>query len=364
MDSNSHSHDESSKPDLRLETPVDSGSQALSEALSSSFVIVKWAMFLLVVVFCCSGFFTVAPQERAIILHFGKAVGQGEGALLAPGLHFSWPYPIDEHVKVSISGVQQVRSTVGWYATTPEQELAGTEPAAGPSLNPAVDGYVLTADNNIVHCRVTLNYHISDPVRYVFSFVNASNAVQNTLDNALLNAASHYGVDDILYRDVLGFREAVRQRVVQLIQEQDLGITAEQCTVESVPPRQTKEAFGNVLKAEVNRSKVLNEARGYQNQVLSKAGADAASRTNLAEYQRNALVAEVASRADEFQKLLPTFQENPKLFVQKRRTEVFGRVFTNAQDKIFLVENPDGRAKQLRLLMNRELPKKSEETKP
>src|SRR5678815_5199270 len=115
-------------PVLPPETPVDAGSQALSEALRSSFVIVKFVMGLLVLVFLASGFFTVGPQERAIILRFGKPVGEGQKALLGPGLHWSFPYPIDEYVKVSITGIQQVTSSVGWFAITPEQELAGTEP--------------------------------------------------------------------------------------------------------------------------------------------------------------------------------------------------------------------------------------------
>ena len=225
------------------ETPVDAGSQALTEALSSSFKIVKVVMGLLLVVFVCSGFFTVEQQERAIILHFGRAVGEGEKALLGPGLHWSFPYPIDEHVKVSITGIQQVRSTIGWYATTPEQELAGTEPPPSGSLNPATDGYALTADNNIVHTRVTLAYRIQDPIRYVFSFVNASNAVQNALDNALLFAASHFTVDDILYRDVLGFREIIRRRVTELVEKEQLGIVVEQCVVQSIPPRQLQRRF-------------------------------------------------------------------------------------------------------------------------
>ena len=68
---------------------------------------------------------------------------------------------------------------------------------------------------NIIHTRATLTYRIKDPIRYVFSFVNASNAVQNALDNALLSAASHFKVDDILTRDIAGFQEAVRRRVTQ-----------------------------------------------------------------------------------------------------------------------------------------------------
>jgi len=116
---------------------MDAGSQALAEALRSSFAIVKVVMVLLVLLFLASGFFTVGPQERAIILRFGTAQGEGEKALLLPGLHWSFPYPIDESIRVSISGLQQVRSSVGWYAVTPEQELSGAEPPAAGTLNPS-----------------------------------------------------------------------------------------------------------------------------------------------------------------------------------------------------------------------------------
>ena len=91
---------------------------------------------------------------------------------MGAGLHWSFPYPIDEVVKIPITEIQKVTSTTGWYATTPEQELSGQEPPAGGSLNPAVDGYVLTADRNIIHTRATLNYHIDEPIKYIFDFAS------------------------------------------------------------------------------------------------------------------------------------------------------------------------------------------------
>jgi membrane protease subunit HflK len=353
-------------PALPPETPVDAGSQALAEALRSSFAIVKFVMVLLLLVFLASGFFTVGPQERAIILRFGKPLGgESERALLGPGLHWSFPYPIDENIKVSIAGLQHISSTVGWYAMTPEQALAGVEPMAGPTLNPVVDGYALTADANIIHTRANLTYRIREPIQYVFSFVNASNAVQSALDNALLCATSQFKVDDVLTRDIAGFQDAVRRRVTQLVEDQKLGVVVEQCVVQSIPPRQLKDAFANVLKAEVMRSKVLNEARGYENQVTNKAGADAESLINLAQSARTNLVSDVSAQAERFQELLPQYQRHPALFVQQRLTETLGRVLTNAQDKIFLAESPNGNPKELRLLLNREPPKpKTEEAKP
>jgi len=95
MHEHPHPHDEAREP----ATPVDSGSQALAEALRSSFAILKFLMVILVVVFFASGFFTVEQQERAVILRFGKPVRSGRDALLGPGLHWSFPYPIDEYVK-------------------------------------------------------------------------------------------------------------------------------------------------------------------------------------------------------------------------------------------------------------------------
>jgi len=364
---NDHDHPHNGLPESALppETPVDAGSQALAEALRSSFAIVKFVMVLLVLVFLASGFFTVGPQERAIVLRFGKPQGEGEQALLGPGLHWSFPYPIDENIKVSIAGLQHASSTVGWYAMTPEQVLAGTEPMAGTTLNPLVDGYALTADANIIHTRATLTYRIKEPIQYVFSFVSASNAVQSALDNALLYAASQFKVDDVLTRDIAGFQEAVRRRATQLVENQALGVVVEQCVVQSIPPRQLKDAFANVLKAEVMRSKVLNEARSYENQVTNRAGADAESRINLAQSDRARLVSDMSAQAERFQELLPQYQRHPALFAQQRLTETLGRVLTNVQDKIFLADDPGGNRKELRLLLNREPPKpKTEEAKP
>ena len=345
---------------------MDAGSQALSEALGSSFAIVRFVMVLLVLAFLGSGIFKVGPDERAIKLHLGKPVGEGEKALLGPGLHWSLPYPIQEYVKVSISGIKKVTSTVGWYATTPQMEAAGTEPPPGGTLNPATDGYVLTADNNIIHARATLTYRIHDPIRYVFNFVNASNAIQNSLDNALVYAASHFTVDDILTRDVYGFSEAVRKRVTELVENQNFGITVEQCPVQAIPPRQLKAVFNNVVDAEQKRGTTLSQAHGYENQVLSEATAESAARTNAAESDRVHLVAEVSSRADQFRDLLPKYRDNPSLFVQQRLTETLSRVLTNVQDKIFVPETADGKSREMRYNFNRELPKQkpTEETRP
>jgi membrane protease subunit HflK len=357
-DEHSHSHDEHDHGHTP-ETHVDAGSQALTEALRSSFAIVRVVMFFLVVVFLASGFFKVEPSQRAMILRFGKPQGEGAKALLGPGLHWSFPYPIDEVVIVSVTGQQKMVSRDQWFAITPEQELAGIEPYAGTSLNPAQDGYTITADANILHVRPTLYYHIADPVRYTFGFVDASNMVLNALNEATVYASANYKVDDVLTRDKAGFQDAVRQKVTELLDKINLGVVVDQCDVQPTWPRAQKvnDAFNAVLNAQIDRDKALQQVSTYTNQLLTAALATSNSIVNMAESAKVQLLSDLASRATNFSQILPLYQANPDLFAQQYLNETMGRVLTNIQDKIYLPERADGKERELRLLLNRQPPK-------
>jgi membrane protease subunit HflK len=352
-----HDHEHPHPPDM----PVDAGSQALTEALRSSFAIVRIVMVLLVLVFLSSGFFQVKPNERAMILHYGKPRGEGAKALLGPGLHWSFPYPIDEVQKVSVTGVQKVESSVGWFAITREQELAGTEPFAGPTLNPAIDGYTLTADANIIHVRSTLSFHVVDPVRYTFGFVAASNVVQNALNNAIVYASANFKVDDILTKDKIGFQAAIEKRVTELLDKENVGVAVDQCDVQTTWPRQqaVKAAFTAVTSAQIERDQKLQEASSYTNQILTAAVATSNNIVNLAEAKRAQYVNDLSSRATNFLNILPLYQTNADLFVQQRFNETMGRVLTNLQDKIYVSESTSGKQRDLWLMLNREPAKPS-----
>jgi membrane protease subunit HflK len=356
-----HTHPAPAAPDMA--PAEDTGSRALAEALSSSFGIVKWVMALLFVLFIVSGVFRVQQGQKAVLLRFGKPVGHGNDALLGPGLHWGFPYPIDEAVKIHYAQLQTVKSSVGWYNTTPEKEALDREDPAGPSLNPAVDGYAITGDGNIIHTRATLTYQIEDPIRYEFEFTSASNAVQDALDNALLYAASRFKVDDVLTREITRFQDVVTARVTDLVQKENLGVVVQNCQVESRPPRYLKGAFDSVLTALATRDRVIHEAESYENQVLSRAAATAASLTNSAEADRVRLVESVKAEAQRFSDLLPRYNANPAVFANILLIDKIGRVLTNVQDKIYLPERADGKTRELRLQLSRE-PQKPQPSQP
>jgi membrane protease subunit HflK len=351
-------------PSPEKETPMDSGSRALADALHSSFKIIQVVMVVLFVVFLFSGFFTVGPQEKAVILQFGKPKGEGDKMLLSSGAHWSFPYPINEVIKIPITEVQEVRSRAQWFLQTAVQEAKGELPYAGPTLNPAIDGYTLTADGNIVHAKATLRYRIEDPVRCVFDFAGEgeqqnfglagiSNAVINVLDNALVHAAAQSRVDDVLL-DKIAFQDAVQRRVNKLVIEQKLGIVVDQCIVETRQPRQLDAAFQAVTDAGQRRGTALTEARSYADKKMNEADGDAVARINAAQSERNAMVAKIKGDVALFSEVLPSYRRNPDLFLQQHLIGTLGRAVASVDYKMYLPTSADGKPVELRLNLNRE----------
>ncbi len=118
---------------------------------------------------------------------------------------------------------------------------------AGPDLDPRIDSSLLTADTNIIHARVTLHYHVSDPLRYTFEFLDASNAVRNALDNAVLYTAAKFSADDALINAQAQFQDAVQERAADLLENENLGVAVDYCSVDSKPPRQLADIFNQVI---------------------------------------------------------------------------------------------------------------------
>jgi membrane protease subunit HflK len=328
----------------------DAGTQALAEALHSSFFIVKIIMVVLVLLFLGSGFFKVEPQYKAIILRLGKPVGEGQAALLMPGLHWAFPRPIDQVDFIPFTSLQTADSSEGWYQS-PEDRAKGVPPnPGGMSLNPATSSYALTADTNIIHVLATARYRITDPIAFHFDYVNAPEFITNDLNNALLFATGQMAIDDILTRNRAEFREKVKDRATQLIDSQNLGVTLDQVDVDASPPLTLAPKFNELDQAMVRRDNLRNQAESYANATTNKAGGDAATRVYAADAIRKRTVDMVAAQADNFIKLRSQFEQNPQFFKRIRQMTLLEGIYTNVDNKVTMPPN----SKELRLQVSPE----------
>ena len=309
--------------------------------------------------------FTVKPNQVAIVLRFGRPVGVGSAQLLKPGLHWAFPYPVDEVVYVPVGESHTITSTAGWYYQTPEELAAGQKPQPLGMLRAGVDGHTLTGDGDIIHARATLSYRVIDPVSYVFNFANVTNLLEHILDNALFYASARFTADDALYRNKAAFQETVMDRVNRTIDGLKLGVTIEPREIRAEAPVDVVPAFNNVLIAKNEGDKKIQEAEAYARSATNRAKGDASVILRSGQTASNYLVATMAARADEFNKLLPYYEREGELFKQRLLAETIQRVLTNSLYKIFLPDRADGKPWELRLQLSKEpeIPKK-ETSKP
>jgi modulator of FtsH protease HflK len=339
-------------------TPVtsadDASSQALNEALGSSFLLVRIMVALLLGAFIFSCVFTVEPNEVAVVLRFGKPRSSGADTVLRPGLQWAFPYPIDEIVRIRTGETKTVRATNAWYATSPGDEALGAEPMAQPTLAPGVDGYVLTSDQNILHVRAAMKYRVADPLTFAFKFANITNLLANVLDNTLYWTSARFTADNALYKEPTAFREAIVMRMRQQIDSMNLGIAVDEIVVDTRTPAYVKQAFDAVIAAEQDRSKKVNVAEGYFNERVRTAEGEAAAIRFGGMVSSNALIQAVSAEAKYFQDQLPYYLREPDLLRARLRIEALSQVLTNAADKFFVPDRPDGSSRELRIQINRE----------
>lgn len=140
---------------------VDPAQQSLSDALRVSFGLLRLVMIVLVVAYLFSGFYQVGEQEEAVVTRFGKIVTDADGkATKDRGLHFGWPFPIDNVVTVPTND----------RTVTINQAFIYEGEGAARALNPEKDGSLITGDANIVHGRFSAIFAITDPAAFIKNF--------------------------------------------------------------------------------------------------------------------------------------------------------------------------------------------------
>jgi len=410
-----HHHPEQEEHPLNQED-LGAAGNSLADAFRISFAILKVIMVVVVIAFFASGFQTIGPEEQGLILRFGKiqVVDSDGGVTLDSGLRWTFPYPIDELVKIPVAKEIDLAINSFWYDLTAKQVL-GEGPKkrrAGPKLNPEREGYCLTSgeslsqlsgesqgsDYNIVHSLWQITYRIKD-IRLFYQNVyvrdpmpgevyetlmkqDVKPLLQSCLEDAVVSALVHFNIDEATES-----REGIRGQVRNLVQAKldaiDSGIDIASVKLNDITwPQQVDAAFNQsitasqeaktkVSEAKTQAESLLNQTAGPVAKELAQALRDETAseqaqealwaqlagnaQVSLAQARayRTAVVEAAMSRADYFQSMLPKFRENPELVVRNLYLDAISAVLED-MDEIFILEENKRKGKELRMLFNRD----------
>lgn len=324
----------------RARDDQDAAVKSLSEALRVSFVILKIIMIVLVVVFLASGFKTVGSDEQALVLRFGRIRGVGEERVLGPGLHWVFPYPVEEIIRIPVAKKVNLAISSFWYRETTRDLLGEGPKERAPvteTLDPVTDGYCIIpsemdtgdvtnasgSDYNLVHCKWQLTYKIDDPQLFFRNtYVDLENIPggQNYADvitqnvtgllghiagDAVVAALVNYTIDDVMFEQVAKVTEHVRKLLQEKLDKIESGIkiVSVQMT-DKTWPRQVDAAFQAAIKASQDSQKAISQARTYAEKTLNEAAGPVAEKLftalqdqNISQEQKELLWSELAGAA-------------------------------------------------------------------
>ncbi|MGH8092122.1 MAG: protease modulator HflK [Chthoniobacterales bacterium] len=272
---------------------------AILAALRSSIRVLRWGMLVLVLIYLCSGITVIAPNERGLVLRFGRALPR----TAPPGLLLTWPAPIDEIVRLPAKSVQDV-ALEAW---------AETDASSGKdSLDPVRDPYTISGDVNIIRARFSVRFQIADPITYEFAATDREALRDGILYQSACQALAGMSVDDILTTR----REHIGQEAMRLAQaEMDrLGLGIQLLAFETRevnPPAQVLAAFQDVVSAKVEAKTMVEPARSRAATVIPQAKAEAYRTQQEADAYAQGLLAKAHGEAFAFLALLKEYRANP-----------------------------------------------------
>jgi membrane protease subunit HflK len=244
---------------------------------------------ILIVAWLSTAFYRVQPDEKGVVLRFGKWVETTD-----PGLHVHLPYPIDTVLLPKVTRVNQIQLGVGATAATGESNRGRQ---------------MLTGDENIVEADCTVFWKIRDPGLFLFKVDNPELAVRIAAEGALRDVISRTPIQAAMSDKRQQIADETLALLQNLLDEENAGVEITQVQLQRVePPLAVIDAFNDVQRARADQERARNEAEAYANDILPRARGDAERIRQEAEAYKVQVVNLAHGEADAFLPLLKSYE--------------------------------------------------------
>ena len=257
------------------------------------------------VVYAFSGFYTIKEAEQGIVLRFGEYSGTVD-----PGINWKWTF-IDRIIPVDMQSTRDMPSS----------------------------GFMLTKDENVVRVEMQIQYRVVDARKYIFSVTNADDSLNQSLDSALRYVVGHANMDDILTSGREAIRQSVWQELDKIIEPYNLGLIIVDVNFKDArPPNEVKDAFDDAISAQEDEVRFLREAEAYARGIEPRARGRVKRMEQEAIAYKSRIVLDAQGEVARFEKILPEYQEAPKVTRERLYIATMEKVYGNVSKVMVDVE--------------------------
>lgn len=207
----------------------------------------------------------IQAREQAVVTWFGGKYA----ATYNSGTNWSLPWPIQQ---VTATDVSRTRS----------EEIPKK--------------IILTGDQNLVDLSYVVRWNIKDLRQFQFQLEEPEETVLEAAETAMRASVAEKTLDNVISGEGRAdIEQNVLARMRLILDNYGSGINVEGVEIDKAdPPEQVIEAFNDVLAAQQDAERELNQARRFSQQLLAKAEGEAAEFNEI--YAQYRLAPEVTRR--------------------------------------------------------------------
>lgn len=278
-------------------------------------------LLLLVVVFGYTSFYTVEPDEEAVVIRLGKYLKTN-----TPGLHFKVPMGVDRVIKVKTKRVLQ--EEFGFRTTSSSGRRSSYS-----NQNLDVESLMLTGDLNVADVEWAVQYRVRDPFKYIFQTSAPVQNIRDVSESIMRRAVGDISVTEVLTVGKAEIETNARILMQEVLDKYDMGVKIISVKLQDVnPPNVVKASFNEVNEAKQEQEKAINEAEGAYNKVIPEARGKSEKMVSQAEGYAAALINRAEGDVAKFSEILVEYKRAPAITKKRIYLETMEELYKRFDD--------------------------------
>lgn len=281
--------------------------------------IVSFILAIVVFIGAIGSFYTVQPDEEAVVLRLGRYIGTR-----GPGLQFKVPFGVDQVYKLQ---TQQVLQEEFGFRTTATRGRTSEYSKVGFKE----ESLMLTGDLNIAEVEWVVQYQIADPYKFLFATSNPQKNIRDVSEAIIRRVVGDRLVNAVFERT--GMATESRTLIQEILDYYDMGIRVVAIEFQDVlPPDLVRPSFNEVNAARQELEKLINQAEARYNKVIPEARGKAEQTVAQAEGRAQAIVNRARGEGERFNAMLVEYRRAPRVTKERFYIETMETVFSRLEN--------------------------------
>ena len=276
-----------------------------------------------------SSYYTVQPEETAVVTRFGRYERSTE-----PGLHFKIPFGI-ERVDVVKTG-RVLTEEFGFRGALASSD--GRVQARIADRGLSGESLMLSGDLNVIDVKWIVQYQIRDPKLWLFAVRDVPFTIRDFSEVVLRRIVGNAYSDAVITLQRVEIAIMAQQELQTLLDGYNSGVRVVTVKLQDVtPPGPVQPAFNEVNEAQQQKERMINEAQENYNREIPKAEGEATAMITEAEGYALEVVNQAKGEAERFNRVYEAYLQAKDVTQRRFYLDAMKRVLNNAQ-QIYVVD--------------------------